>query len=198
MIFTQPWREHLRFSRSRGNSMILTWPNLPYSSVSMFYLIAFANWLSGSGLTTLVTREAWIVPALQVIHILAIAAIVIVAVLINLRVLGLAERQYAPRDIADRYFPVIWTALGVLAFTGALLIASEPYRAMFRTVFWVKLGLILVAVAATAAPHSAGLERRLAGSIGRTVAVVALLAWAAVIFSGRWIAYADPWPGAPG
>lgn len=162
----------------------------------MSFLIVFAGWLSKSGLTTLVTRQAWLVPALQVVHILAIAAIVIVALQINLRVLGLGERHYAPAQVAGRYFPVIWIALAVLALTGSLLIASEPYRALFRTAFWVKLVLIAVAVGATAAPRR--LARADAGWAARLVAVVALLAWGGVIFFGRWIAYADPWPGAPG
>ena len=172
----------------------------------MSHLVTFATWLSKSGLTALVTRPAWLVPALQVIHILAIAAVIIVAVLINLRVLGLVERQYPLRDVVSRYIPIIWIALGILAFTGALLIASEPYRALFRTAFWVKMGLIVIAVAATSASRAsfAGLARlgtpglSLDGLIRRVLAVVALLAWAGVIFFGRWIAYADPWPGAPG
>ncbi|WP_375394409.1 DUF6644 family protein [uncultured Sphingomonas sp.] len=172
----------------------------------MSYLLIFATWLSKCGLTSLVTRDAWLVPALQVVHILAIAAIIIVAVVINLRVLGLVERQYPLREVVSRYFPIIWIALGILAVTGALLIASEPYRALFRTAFWVKMGLIVIAVAATAA--SRGRFARLAhvaktgwpvdGGIRRFLAVLALLAWAGVIFFGRWIAYADPWPGAPG
>jgi hypothetical protein len=172
----------------------------------MSYLVTFATWLSKSGLTALVTRAAWLVPALQVVHILAIAALVIVAVLINLRVLGLVERQYPLREVVSRYIPIIWIALGILAFTGALLIASEPYRALFRTAFWVKMVLIVMAVSATSASRAsfAGLahfgkrEWPVGGWVRRILAVTALLAWAGVIFFGRWIAYADAWPGAPG
>ncbi len=172
----------------------------------MSFLVNFATWLSKSGLTSLVTRDSWLVPALQVVHIIAIAAVIIAAVLINLRVLGLVERQYPLREVVDRTFPIVWIALGVLAFTGALLIASEPYRALFRTAFWLKMGLIVIAVTATAASRGrfAGLtDMAKPGSpvdrwVRRVLAVMALLAWAGVIFFGRWIAYADPWPGAPG
>ena len=82
-------------------------------------------------------------------------------------------------------------AVVVLALTGALLIASEPGRALFRTVFWVKLGLIAVALAITAAhgrDHGRG--------VARALALASLLAWIAVICAGRWIAYAQGWPGA--
>ena len=80
--------------------------------------------------------------------------------------------------------------------TGALLIASEPNRAIFRTVFWLKMGLVALALATTAA---------LAWSIkaarpvwtGRLLASLSLALWVGVIFAGRWIGYVSGWPGSP-
>jgi len=122
--------------------------------------------------------------------------------LINLRVFGLIERDEPLAAVLGRFLPPMMIALGVLAVTGALLIASEPNRAMFRLVFWVKMGLILLALAAT------WTQRRLilAGSAGddggaalsvRLVAGLTLMLWIGVIFAGRWIGYATGWPGSP-
>lgn len=158
----------------------------------MSLIHALARWLTGSWLSNLVTAHSWYVPAIQVVHIIAIAAIIIAALLINLRALGLMETGRPARMVQAAWMPVIWSALVVLALTGVLLIASEPGRALFRWVFWVKLGLIVAALTVTA------LHRRLAeGALpARLVAAGSLVLWFAVILAGRWIAYADGWQGA--
>lgn len=167
----------------------------------MTILRGFAVWLAHSPITAAVTARFWFVPEIQIIHIAAIAAVVIAVALINLRAVGLIETDRPLRAVLDRWFRVILIALAVLAVTGFLLIASEPGRALFRTVFWVKLGLIVVALAVTAAhgliaqngKDSAEPRSTLAR---RALAIVSVLAWIGVIFAGRWIAYAEGWPGA--
>jgi hypothetical protein len=152
----------------------------------------FAVWLAHSPLNTAVTAHAWFVPEIQIVHIVAIAAVVISVALINLRALGLIETDQPQRAVVRAWYPVILIAVAVLAVSGFLLIASEPGRALFRTVFWVKLGLIVTALAVTAA-HG----RVTAPGLGtRVLAVVSLLLWVGVIVAGRWIAYAEGWPGA--
>lgn len=153
----------------------------------------FAVWLAHSPLNAAVTGRSWLVPEIQVVHILAIAAVVVSAALINLRALGVIETDRPQRALVRAWLPVILGALVVLALTGGLLIASEPGRALFRTVFWVKLGLIVAATAVTAA-HGFGAHR--SRLVPRVLAIASLLLWAGVIFAGRWIAYADGWPGA--
>jgi len=85
--------------------------------------------------------------------------------------------------------------------TGVLLIASEPNRAIFRVVFWVKMVLIAAALAATWA-----LRRLAAGPLAtassaplshRLLAAASLALWIGVIFTGRWIGYVSGWPGSP-
>ncbi|WP_226016974.1 DUF6644 family protein [Novosphingobium sp. FKTRR1] len=170
----------------------------------MEFLTGFAAWLGASPITALVTSHGWIVPAIQVVHILAIAAVVIGAALINLRALGLAEQGRSLRVVLDAWLPVLYSAVGILAFTGFLLIASEPDRALFRTIFWVKLGLIVAALLVTRAHGLAARDTGDQSSVAVTrtplhtlLAVASLLLWVGVIYAGRWIAYADGWPGAP-
>jgi hypothetical protein len=84
------------------------------------------------------------------------------------------------------------------------MISGEPTRAIFRYVFWVKMVLILVAVALTvimlaglrAGGASQGVGRP-APVAYRALAVLVLLIWVAVIVTGRWIGYAQGWPGSP-
>ena len=157
----------------------------------MTILHDFAVWLAHSPINAAVTAHNWFVPEIQIVHIVAIAAVVIAEVLINFRALGLLEADRSQRAVFQAWYRVILIAVAVLAATGFLLIASEPGRALFRTVFWVKLGLIVLALAVTGAQASA--RRAIAA---RALAVVSLLLWVGVIVAGRWIAYAEGWPGA--
>lgn len=158
----------------------------------MSSLHAFSAWLATTPVNAAVTAHGWIVPAIQVVHIVAIAAVAIGVALINLRALGWIEQDRPTAAVAAQWLPVVLVAVAVLALTGVLLIASEPGRALFRWVFWVKLGLIGLALAVTL------LHRRLAEgtAAARLAAAGSLVLWFAVILAGRWIAYADGWQGA--
>ncbi|HEX7819080.1 MAG TPA: DUF6644 family protein [Sphingobium sp.] len=168
----------------------------------MHALTIFANWLGGTALTELVAGHFWVVPALQTIHILAVAAVLVSVALINLRIVGVVDRSQPVVVLLDRYLRPTAIALVILAITGFLLIAGEPTRAIFRTLFWLKMGLIVAAALLTWSHRLAfagnGGTNGGRASIGRKgVAIVALLLWIGVIVAGRWIAYVEAWPGAP-
>lgn len=172
----------------------------------MSLLVDFAAWLGATSLSAVVTGHDWLVPAIQVVHILAVAAVLIASLHIHLRALNVLERDVAQAQVAARFLPILWGALGVLAFTGLLLIASEPTRAMFRTVFWVKLVLASAASLGTWAQGPLALRFNTGGAntgggavspAQKVLAVATLLVWLGVVYAGRWIAYADGWAGAP-
>jgi hypothetical protein len=166
-------------------------------------LEAFAAWLGKSPLTAFLENTAWAVPAIQTLHIFCIAIVFGGAAIVNLRVLGVVERDQPMASVLDRFLPPIGWAVLVLLITGALLIASEPNRALFRTVFWVKMGLVGIGVLATFA------QRRAVGvgaawapdaappQLFRLLSLMTLAIWVAVIFTGRWIGYVSGWPGSP-
>jgi hypothetical protein len=167
-------------------------------------LESFAAWLAGTPLTAYIQNEAWVVPTVQVVHILAITVIMGAVAIVNLRVLGVIERGQSIAALTGRFAPPAMVALLVLAATGFLMIAGEPTRAIFRYVFWAKMAMIVVVVLLTAA-LLAGLKASGAASDPaarapapyRVLAVVGLCIWLAIIVAGRWIGYAQGWPGSP-
>jgi hypothetical protein len=165
-------------------------------------LNAFAAWLVGTPVTAFLENAAWAVPTIQTLHILSIAIVFGGAVFIDMRVFGLIERDQPVAAVLDRFLPAMTVALVVLAFTGALLIASEPNRALFRVVFWVKMGLVLLAVAGTWTQRrlilsGAAPDGEASAPSVRWLAGLTLALWVGVIFAGRWIGYATGWPGSP-
>jgi len=166
-------------------------------------LEAFAAWLGKSPLTGFLETAAWAVPAIQTLHIFCIAIVFGGAVIVNLRVLGLVERDQPIASVLDRFLPPIAWAVLVLLITGALLIASEPNRALFRTIFWIKMGLVAIGVTATFAQRRAVAQGPSWDAHGKPprsfqlLSVTTLAIWVAVIFAGRWIGYVSGWPGSP-
>ncbi len=66
-------------------------------------LIRLTSWLGTTWLYTAVTSHAWIVPAIQTIHILSVAIVLSGVVLINLRIVGWLERGQSVGTVLDRF-----------------------------------------------------------------------------------------------
>jgi hypothetical protein len=155
-----------------------------------------SGWLAATPLSHMIQTVNWIIPGLQTVHILCVAVLFSSAVLVDLRILRLLQRDEPLPEVARRFLPAIWPVLGVLLITGSLLIVGEPQRSLLNSAFYLKMALLACGVALTA-----GLQFSLStGSDvarpprGRQLAmqgaaVVSLLVWCGVLFAGRWIAY---------
>jgi hypothetical protein len=155
----------------------------------------FSKWLATTSLSHTIKSTGWIVPTLQTIHILSVAVVFSSAMLVDLRIFGLFERDEPLREVARRFLPPIWPVLGILLVTGSLQIIGEPRRVLLNSTFYLKMALLLVAILLTAglqaalAAAPAWEEDRSRRIAGRTLATVSILVWCGILFAGRWIAY---------
>ena len=127
---------------------------------------------------------------------MAIAATFSAALMMQLRVAGLAGQGRSMGDIAKRYMPWFWWGLLTLLITGLLLIVAEPARELLHPAFWIKMVLI-VCMMGTVSWFQKSVrndpEFWADGSASRgalkTGALALLLVWAVIMICGRWIAY---------
>ena len=126
----------------------------------------------------------WVIPAIQSVHIMAIAVVVGSALMVDLRLLGAFGEGESVAAFTRRFLPWLWWALLALLLTGVLMIVAEPRRSLQNTTFLVKMGLVLAAVAVTALTRLP-----LSKAHRRPIAVVSMCLWVAIIFCGRWISY---------
>jgi uncharacterized membrane protein SirB2 len=154
-------------------------------------MFEFAQWLGATPLSVTIQSSTWLTPLLQAIHILMIGVVFVSMLMIALRVLGLARNDETFDATWQRFAPWMWRALLVMLLTGIVLIVGEPSREAKALSFWLKMGLIVVAVLSVA-----GLRKTLAGraavrfSSGPRVAAAAIIMlWVVIIFLGRAIAY---------
>lgn len=157
---------------------------------------SFIEWLAHTPLSLAIQGHGWAIPMLQSVHILAIAAIMTAVLLVNLRLVGVFNRNERCHVVVQQFAPWVYRPLPVLALSGALLIVAEPERALTSIVFLVKMLLLLAGLVLMTMLHrcfNGSLEYGIETSVGRagvTVgAIVSLLLWVAVVFAGRLIAY---------
>lgn len=147
--------------------------------------------IAHSQVSALIQDHTWVVPAFQSVHILAIAALVFASFSANLVVLRSPASVHATPWLAGSY-RWTWTALAVLLLSGAVLITGEPTRSLMNVFFRLKVVLVILAAGLTLVLQRS-LAHRESNSLshGSLVALAGLsiLAWTAIMFCGRFIAY---------
>ncbi len=137
----------------------------------------------------------WVIPAVQSIHILAIAIVMSATAMLNLRLGGFIGKHTSVRQLANRSLPWLWWSLPVLLLTGIVMIIGEPARELTNAYFWAKMLMVLLAVALTLLLQRLLEDRPFSDMrpakrrISRAISLLSLALWLAVIFCGRWIAY---------
>jgi hypothetical protein len=160
-------------------------------------LAAFADWLASTPLSVTILSVSWLVPLVQTIHILALAALLSSVGMIGLRIVGRAGGHASVADTARRYVPWIWGALVIMLLTGLTLIIGEPGRSLTNAYLQWKMALLVLGVLlvcgfrTTVARHAPLWDpdrrpRPLAG----TLAAFTFALFVAIAVLGRWIAYA--------
>ena len=158
--------------------------------------IELSNWLAATPLSHAIQATGWIIPTLQTMHILGVGVLFTSAVLVDLRVLRLLQRDIPLGVVIHQFLPVIWPLLLFLLVTGSLLIVGEPRRSLLNASFLIKMLLLALAILLTAvlqwlvASSQKAQESDQAGWVaGRVVASASLVIWCGILFAGRWIAY---------
>ena len=146
----------------------------------------FAQWLQATPLSIAIQSTSWLVPLLQSIHIVMIGLVFVTVLLLVLRVLGVARTEQPPSVVWAQFAPWLRRGVTVLALTGAVLIISEPVREFTAISFWLKMLLLALGLSAVAV---LGKSLRRDAPASRSLAVLTLLVWIAVVFFGRAIAY---------
>jgi hypothetical protein len=159
-------------------------------------LSELSKWLAATPLSHTIQTSSWIIPTIQIIHILGVAVLFSSAVLVDLRIWRLLERDIPLAQVARRFLPPIWPVLLILLVTGSLLIVGEPRRSLLNSTFYIKMALLAVAIMLTA-----GLQRSISSSpnswdkdrgrqlAARFAATASIAVWCGILFAGRWIAY---------
>lgn len=149
----------------------------------------FFAWLESSALSVWIVQSPslFAFPGILAAHTVGLGLLAGLNGALDLRLLGFARN--IPPAAFVRFLPVMWFGLWLNVVTGLALLIGYPTKALTNPVFYLKLGLIGVALSIL---RSLLRHVRAPIPISRRTTVLAalsLIAWAGTITAGRLLAY---------
>jgi hypothetical protein len=132
--------------------------------------------------------SVWLFPAIEAVHLLALAMLGGAVLMLDLRLLGFGLTGQPPSVVGRNTRPWLIGAIVVMITTGSLLGLSEALKLYDKQAFWVKMIALASALVFTFAVRNP-IARRDSELIGKAVAVVSLGLWLTVAIAGRWIGF---------
>jgi len=129
-------------------------------------------------------------PFILYLHTLGLALLAGLSVGLDCWLLG---RRAVPSIRLENVYRIMWLGFGINLVSGLMLLAAYPAKALTNWVFFVKMGLVVLAMwvlerlkgeLAVASGHT-----REISTPARAFAMLSLLVWAATILAGRYLAY---------
>jgi len=160
------------------------------------FLENICNWLYTTPVGVGIRESTLLFPAIEGIHLLGIALSVGMLCWFDLRLLGLVMKDEPVSKVWTRVMPTAITGFVLMFITGALLFWAEAATAYHSVHFWIKMGLIVLAgvnagyFESTTHAHVAEWDSAAVLPMqARIAGLFSLLLWAAVIITGRTMAY---------
>jgi hypothetical protein len=154
-------------------------------------MVELGSWLAGLPSGRALRQLDWLVPWLQIVHILANGVILSAVVIIDMRVWGISRSQ-ASIAMARRFQSWIWAGLVVLTVSGITLLMYAPRRVLTDVTFQVKMAAMGFAIVATVAlllvlrPGRGAAEDTAGGHwLAAVLGTLTLALWVAVTLAGR-------------
>jgi hypothetical protein len=139
-----------------------------------------------------IRSSTWLFPAIESVHLLALAVIGGSVLAVNLSLLGLGLGRRSAAQLWHDTWPWFAGSLAMMLGSGFLLFTSEAVKLYYHEAFWVKMSALLLSLVFTATvQRRTALEDpdRVTLLRSRTVGLVSLLLWFLVGAAGRWIGF---------
>lgn len=112
-------------------------------------LLHLCRWLQDNSFIDLINGTAWMAAALEIVHYFSMFILVGSAAIVDLRVLGLLGRRESAAQLGERLFPWMWYSLALNFASGFLMFGGSAVSYYRNDVFYDKVGVVVLAVAAT-------------------------------------------------
>jgi uncharacterized membrane protein len=144
-------------------------------------LLQVFRWLQNNYLVDLLNGTAATAAALEIVHYFSMFILVGAMLILDLRILGLVGRSHNANQLAERFFPWIWTSLALNVLSGFIMFAGSAVSYYRNDVFYDKMSLVTLAIVVNLL-----VEQRV-GKWDRLPAMPLTAKFAAAISIGLWI-----------
>jgi uncharacterized membrane protein len=150
-------------------------------------LLHFCRWLQENSLIALINGTAWTAATMEIVHYFSMFILVGSMVIVDLRILGLVGRRLHATQLADWLLPWMWISLAFNFLSGFLMFAGSAPSYYNNSIFYDKMTIILLAVAANILVQQKIRKWDLLPAIpawAKLLAVVSIGLWVGAIIAG--------------
>ena len=154
------------------------------------------GWLDATSLAVFIRESPWGFPAIESVHVIALALVVGTIAIVDLRLLGFASTRCAFTQLSREVLPWTWAAFVLAAISGGLMFVSKPFEYYENTAFRIKIVLLLLAglnmMVFQLITHRSVSRWDRAAAVplpGKVAGTLSLLFWIAIVFFGRRIGF---------
>ncbi len=152
--------------------------------------------LENSALGVAITESEWLFPVIETVHVIALTLVIGSIAMLDLRMLGVSNRNHGVIQLADETLPWTWSAFVVAAISGVLMFVSAATTYYDNIPFRMKLVLLALAGLNMAVFHLTAYRAvhdwnhtLPTPQAARIAASLSLVFWIGVVVAGRWIGF---------
>ena len=161
----------------------------------MMDIIQFCDWLQAQAFAVAISESSWQFPAIEVVHVFAIALVFGSVAIVDLRLLGWSNKDRSVTDVIAQFLSVTWFAFVLATLSGALMFSTHAAKYYLNVPFRVKMICLLLAGINMVVFHLRTQRRIADWDTGRTppgarmAGAFSLLLWVMIVAAGRWIGF---------
>jgi hypothetical protein len=139
--------------------------------------------------TNPLNNNEWAFPLTECFHVAAMALSIGTIAIVDLRLLGLGATNRTAGQLVRSM--ELWTIAGfvIVVVSGLLIFSSDPNKYAHNEAFQLKMGLLVAGILYNYTLHRFAAQSNRSSAIGFLASGLSLLLWAAVVFSGIFIAF---------
>jgi hypothetical protein len=151
--------------------------------------------LQDLSLPTQIRESDWLFPTIETVHVFALVLVVGSIMTVDLRLLGLANKERPFSQVASEMLPWTWTAFAIAALAGMLMFSSKALTYYGNIPFRLKMICLLLAGINMAMFHWLGTRHLETWDHGRPprsaklAGGASLLLWVTIVAAGRWVGF---------
>jgi hypothetical protein len=151
--------------------------------------------LQDLGLPTQIRESDWMFPTIETVHVFALVLVVGTIMTVDLRLLGIANKDRPFSEVASEMLPWTWAAFAIAALAGMLMFSSKALTYYGNIPFRLKMVCLLLAGINMVMFHWLGTRHLEVWDRGRPPRAAklaggaSLLLWTTIVAAGRWIGF---------
>jgi len=154
-------------------------------------LLGLFEWCNNTSVAVAIRDSAWLFPAVEAVHLLALSVLGGTILVVDFRLCGLGLRRQTTAEIARDLRPWMLGSLGVMLVSGALLFSSEALKCYGNGAFWMKMISLFLAILFTFTVRRQATRpgAQPSPTWSRLVGIISLTLWLGVGVGGRGIGF---------